>query len=313
MLYGNGSSTVLVRMFNESLTSFIGVIEITSSNNTIEKLYIDGDIDEIRQTFAGSQTNSIVGIILEKGAKNNTIVNNIICNNTSCGIYISDIESFNNIISENICRNNTYGIHLHNFCTNNIITGNICNDNGRGIYLQGSSSNNTIIGNICSNNEKGICLDSSSNNTITGNTCNNKIDYGFYGIYLKNSYNNVISGNSSYGNRERHEGTGIYLDSSSNNIISGNSCRNNDVYGIFLISSSNNAIVGNIFSCDNYGTGMPEISTYAGEVVVGSQRWGIKLSGKNNNDNLIAYNSIMGENYVTEGGTGNTFTGNKYN
>lgn len=274
-------------MFDDSLSSFLGVVEIASNNNIIKDLYIDGNIEGKRQMFAGSPTYTGVGIYLKSG-ENNTVINNRLYNNTSSGITI---ESSNNIISNNICMNSYSGIEIGNNSNNNNVSVNICSNNiDYGIYLYNSCNKNIISGNIC----------------------NNEIDYGKYGIYLRNSYNNVISGNSSYGNRKRHEGTGIYLDSSSNNIISGNNCRNNDVNGIFLISSSNNAIVGNIFSCDNYGTGTPEVSTYAGEVVVGSQRWGIKLSGENNNDNLIAYNSIMGENYVTEGGTGNTFIGNKY-
>ena len=124
-----------------------------------------------------------------------------------------------------------------------------------------------------SNFSRGIYLSNSDNNTITGNTCNNN---SYYGIYLSNSNNNTITGNT---------------------------CNNNNRYSISLSdSSNNNTITGN--TCIRR-TG--QSSDYT------SLQYTIRLDGTENNYNLIAYNNIMGKNYVSDGGTGNTFNGNKYN
>ena len=179
--------------------------------------------------------------------------------------------------------------------SNNTITGNTCNNSGRGIYLFGSS-NNTITGNTCnSNNHHGIYLDSSSNNTITGNTCNSS---NYHGIHLDSSSNNTITGNTC----NNSGNYGIFLYGSSNNTITGNTCNNNLYSGIRLFSSSNNTITGN--TCIR-GNGTSSDYTNA--------QYTIYLFSTKNNYNLISSNNIMGKNYVSDGGTGNTFVNNKYN
>lgn len=235
-LSGNGTATVLKRMWDNS--DLEGVISITAVNGkcTVANLQVDGN--------GASYT----------GRNNN-------------GIYLSSSE---NIITGNTFTNsNYYGIYLSG--SGNTVTGNIFSSNGRcGIYLS-SSENSTISGNTFINNSStGIYLNSSHNNTVTGNTFNN------------NSY-------------------GIYVSSSNSNTITGNTC-NNDGIGIWLVSSKSNTIVGN--TCIR-GTG--QNSDYA------FSQYTIYLNGTGNNSNLIAYNNIMGKNYTSGGGTGNTFMGNKYN
>ena len=183
-----------------------------------------------------------------------------------------------------------YGIYLSS-SSNNTITGNTCNNNYYGIYLS-SSSNNTITGNTYNNNNYGIRLSSSSNNTITGNTCNNNS----YGIYLHSSNNNTVASNTCNNNS-----SSIYLSKSSNNTITGNTCNNND-YGIYLYSSNNNTVAGN--TCIRGGGTSSDYK---------SSQYTIRLYGADNNYNLISSNNIMGKNYVSDGGTGNTFVNNKYN
>ena len=162
-----------------------------------------------------------------------------------------------------------------------------------GIYLS-SSRNNTITGNTCNNNSYGIYL-SSRNNTITGNTCNNND----YGIYLPGSNDNTITGKTCNNNND----SGSRLSSGSNNTNTGNTCNNNSYYGICLfISSNNNTITGN--TCIR-GEGTPSDYT--------SAQYTILLYSTDNNYNLISSNNIMGKNYVSGGGTGNTFVNNKYN
>ena len=281
-LSGNGNATVLRRMWNSSADE--GVITITATNGgcCVENIFVDGN----KSAYSSLNNN---------------------------GIYLS--SSSNNTITGNTCNNNNSGIHLYS-SSNNTITGNTCNNNGNsGIYLS-SSSNNTITGNTCNNNgNSGIHLYSSSNNTITGNTCNNNGN----GIYLSSS-NNTITGNTCNNN-----GNGIYLSSSSNNTITGNTCNNNGNSGIYLRSSSNNTITGN--TCNNNGNGIYLFNSSSNNTITGntcirgkgtssdykSSQYTIYLNGTKNNYNLISSNNIMGKNYTSDGGTGNTFVNNKYN
>lgn len=143
-----------------------------------------------------------------------------------------------------------------------------------------------------SNNNSGIYLNNSNNNTVTGNTCNNNNR----GIRLYISDNNTITGNT-YNNNNY----GIYLYNISDNAVTGNACYNNTT-GIYLSSSNNNTVTGN--TCIR-GTG--QSSDYTG-----SQRT-IHLYSTNNTYNLIADNNIMGKNYTYGGGVSNTFVNNKYN
>ena len=300
-LRGNGNATVLKRMWSGSNHS--GVIQVSSSYCHIENFYINGN----KENYNSSNN---TGIYIN--SDNNTITGNT-CNNNNTGIYINS-DSSNNTITRNTSNNNSIGIYIYN-SSNNTITGNTGNDNSTGIYID--SDNNTITGNTCNNNNTGIYINSdSSNNTITGNTSNNNS----IGIYIYNSSDNTITGNTCNNNSN----TGIYIyNSSDNNTITGNTCNNNNNYGIY-ISSSNNTITGN--TCNNNNTGI-YISSSTKNTITGntclrgtglssdytSTQYTIRLEGANNNYNLIANNNIMGKNYVSGGGTGNTFVNNKYN
>ena len=284
-LSGNGAATILKRMWDSS--SEEGVINITAINGQccIENLQIDGNT-----TVYSSYKN--MGIYVQNN-NNNTITGNISNNNTSSSIYIQN--SNNNTITGNTCNNNNHGIYLAS-SNNNTITGNVGNNNiNNGIRLA-SSNNNTITGNV--GNNSNIYLVFSSNNTITGNISNNNDSMS--GILLfTNSNNNTITGNT-YNNNGDY---GIYLVSNNNNTITGNTCNNNDKGGIYISSSNNNnTITGN--TCIR-GTGLTSDYT--------SSQYTIYLKGSKNNYNFIANNNIMGKNYVSEGGTSNTFVNNKYN
>ncbi len=291
----------------------------TCNNNNSYGIYLANIINNNTITGNTCNNNNSYGIYLANIINNNTITGNTCNNNNSYGIYLSGNNN-NNTITGNTCNNNSYGIYLggssnNNSSSNNTVTGNTCNNNNSyGIYLS-SSSNNTVTGNTCNNNNYGIYL-YSSNNTVTGNTCNNNNNYGIYisdsnntitgntcnnnnyGIYLYSINNNTITGNT-YNNNNY----GIYLyNNNNNNTITGNTCNNNNNYGIYLSSGNNNTITGN--TCIR-GTGLASDYT--------STQYTIRLASSNNNYNLIACNNIMGKNYVSGGGTGNTFVNNKYN
>ena len=284
-LRGNGNATVLKRMWSGSNNN--GVIQVSNSYCHIENFYINGN----KENYNGGNN---FGIYLSGNNTNTTITGNICNGNNNSGIYLGS-DSTNNTVTGNTCNNNSYGINLYNTNTNTTITENICNNNSYGIYLYNNNAHNTITGNICNgNNSYGIHLYSNNTNTVTGNTCNNNNS----GIYLTRTDASTITGNICNGNNN----SGIHLYSNNTNTVTGNTCNNNNS-GIHLYSNSTkNTITGN--TCLR-GTGLSSDYT--------STQYTIRLEGANNNYNLIANNNIMGKNYVSGGGTGNTFVNNKYN
>ena len=214
------------------------------------------------------------GIYLAGGRDNNTITGNTINNNHYAGIYVNTSD-------------------------NNTITGNTFSNNNYGIY-QVRSNSNTFVGNIFNNNTNAGIFVSGSNNTITGNTSVNNGDSGIQ-VYEYGAKSNTVTGNTCINNA----GSGISLrgghQKGSNNTITGNTCINNAGSGIYVNDNDNNTITGN--TCIR-GTG--QSSDYT------STQYTIRLRGTDNNYNLIADNNIMGKNYVSEGGTGNTFVNNKF-
>ena len=135
-----------------------------------------------------------------------------------------------------------------------------------------------------------IYLYNSSNSTVTGNTCNNN---GANGIYLYNSSNSTVIGNTCSNNSS----SGINLYNSSNSTVIGNTCSNNSSSGIY-VNSSNNTITENI--CNNNTN-----STY---VLVA----GIYVASSNNTvtGNICNNNSLYGI-YVSS--SNSTVTGNTCN
>ena len=136
----------------------------------------------------------------------------------------------------------------------------------------------------------GIYLYESNNNTVTGNTCNNNNNYG---IFLNSSSNN----NTVTGNTCNSNSNGIRLYSSSNNTITGNTCSNNN-YGIrFDSSSNNNTVTGN--TCTN--------NSYIGIALYVSRNSTVTGNTCNNNDAGIDLYSSSNNTI-----TGNTCNNNSY-
>ena len=92
---------------------------------------------------------------------------------------------------------------------------------------------------------KGIYMSGISNVTIK----NIKVKAFYYGIWLDNSHNNIISGNSITASNR----SGIYLYVSSNNKISGNNITANNEYGICLVMSLDNNVSGNSLKIHDRG------------------------------------------------------------
>ena len=156
------------------------------------------------------------------------------------------------------------------------------------------------------NNNYGIYLYDSSDNTVTGNTCNNNGT----GINLTSSSNNTVTGNTCYNNNNY----GIRLYSSSNNTFTGNTCNNNGSYGIYLLSSSNeNTITGN--TCCNNDSFSIYLSDAHNNTVTGNtcnnNSCGVYLASSNNN--TVTGNTCNNNYYgirIYSSSNNNTVTGN---
>jgi len=154
-----------------------------------------------------------------------------------------------------------------------IINNNLTNNNGRAIYA--SVGNHIVIkDNHIFNNGYGVSLSYSYDNVVTNNYIE---DSDYYGIYLWDSDNNIISENEVIHNGyyaggyhgiyisesgspsfidsinntvihnhvDNNRKSGIYINSCDNNTIFGNTIENNLDYGIYLDDSDDVNIIGN--------------------------------------------------------------------
>ena len=144
--------------------------------------------------------NTLSGIHLQ-WSKNNTIVHNIISQNTGIGgIYL--VRSRENIVSNNTISHNSNGIYLQS-SEQNFVSNNTISQNSDGIKLFGScSEKNTVTHNTVSQNSNGIVLVGSAQNTVVHNTVSQNTDTG---IILTDSArqntvaHNIVSYNRGYG------------------------------------------------------------------------------------------------------------------
>lgn len=165
-LSGNGSATVLKRMWDSSETE--GIITVTATNGgcCIENLFVDGN----KANFSEFNNHGISLI----SSSNNTVTGNT-CNDNQRGIYLSNSDT--NTITGNTCNGNSYGIYLISSDTNTV-TGNTC-IRGTGqssdyttsqytIRIGGSSNNYNLIAynNIMG---KDVVINGGTNNTSAGN------------------------------------------------------------------------------------------------------------------------------------------------
>ncbi|MFX1499855.1 MAG: NosD domain-containing protein [Promethearchaeota archaeon] len=177
-----------------------------------------------------------------------------------------------------------------------------------GIRLQSVSNGTIFKNNVSNNNYDGIYLIDSKNNTISGNTVN----YNDYGIAMEDSSKNMVLGNIVENNRIR----GIFLGDISNNTISGNTLNNNSNSGIALFpNSNNNTISGNIVNNSVYG--IISISSYfntvSGNTINNQTTYGIYLDNCDNN--TISGNNVSITQYgiYFDNSNNNTVSGNTVN
>jgi uncharacterized repeat protein (TIGR01451 family) len=191
-------------------------------------------------------------------------------------------------------------------CTNITIDGNtITNSYSVGIHVINSpgSSNNKALNNTLTGNRDAIVWYGTNNGEISGNIIQNST---LVGMYLHNSLNNLISGNTVTGTQTAPgsyncNGDGIYLETvSNNNTISGNTISNNVNNGIHFWNGCNyNTISGNAITNNGNGIylyGSLFNSIISGNNVSDNSNVGIYIyqSAVNNIENNIANNNGYG-------------------
>ena len=198
------------------------------------------------------------------------------------------------------------------------ISGFLVKDGFYGIklnYVKGCTiANNTVI--YCA--QPGIALIFSDGNTITGNNAsfNGIVGEGWYGIYLSNSNDNLITNNVAYGNGAY----GINLfPSCRNNTIRGNVLQGN-MYGLYMFTdctgnliekndmsrNTNSGLDLRINCTDNLirnntmennvvaGLTLMEDSgdnTISGNLIRGNGRYGMQIQSRSDG-NTITFNNI---------------------
>lgn len=203
------------------------------------------------------------------------------------GIRLSNVN--NSQLINNNCSYNSRGIFLTS-CYNNKISGNIANKNdAEGISLK-YCDNNDIEGNTMIDNNvhgvqpvpgRGMYIDNSNNNTITGNSA----DDNGYGIYLLLGDNNTVLGNTAEGNNDY----GIFYDGGYYSNISRNIICYNNKYGIYLQDFFNGTALENIVNYNEAGLSLlwSDDNILSGNTANYNQYYGIQLQHSN-------YNQIIG-------------------
>lgn len=171
----------------------------------------------------------------------NTVVQNLLFNNSAAGISIS--QSVGNNVSYNDVSESAYGIELSSSNTT-FVVGNTVADNSYGIYLEYSSNDTVRENTLLRNSVDGIFPNACHDIVVSSN----EVSESAYGVQLYGSNAITVLGNSLTDNSY-----GIYLAySGPSNIIENNTVLEND-WGVALYGSSGNIFTGNTVSYNTYG------------------------------------------------------------
>lgn len=167
------------------------------------------------------------GIWLDDSCDNNIISNNDVSNNIDNGIVLSEF-CHDNTISGNILKYNYggWGICLIQYCNGNTIFNNTVNENANNVFTTGTGIY--------------LVLDCDYNN-ISQNAVNDNDEYGIY--IADGSGNNTLSGNIFGNTITARQNTGIFLENSDDNIIIGNTFLNNNLRGVDIDANSDNTLI----------------------------------------------------------------------
>lgn len=225
-------------------------LKITGEDN--KKTVIDGDKKSFvillnkNDIFISNLKiqNSNFGLITigDKNISNNTVLNNVISNNSN-GVFLQN-SSCKNLIKNNSFENNKEALQLYQSSENKIVENNFIDIGQSAIILKEKSKNNIIENNNITGCSKGILVFRWSNdNSIKYN----KLTKNDKAILIKKSYYNKI-----FGNDISYNTGGINLEYSKYNNVSKNYFSKNTKYAVYFVGSDNNVIYNdNIFLNNN--------------------------------------------------------------
>ena len=308
-----GSETIYIRADGSidpptaSITT-VDNVAYTFTDDIHDSIVVERDNITIDGNDYTIQPNQTQDIGLDLSYRSDVIVKNTKVTGFERGIYL--YISMNNTLYRNTLSNNHYGIYLK-FSIGNTISENIVNSSQIGVYLEISSSNTISENAAVDNSDDGIQLQSLSNhNTIVGNTITKKGEESEHGIYLYNSRNNTIVGNT-----VSNAHGAIQISSSSNyNSICGNTVYDN-TRGIYLTESSNNIVCGNEAKFNRKGVQYDYATSneFYHNTIKNNEDYGFVVHNSDNNtfhhnnfiDNLPAQGSTISINTWDDGAEGN--------
>jgi hypothetical protein len=251
--------------------------------------------------------NGDYGVLIHKGANNNTIGTN--------GDGVNDAAE-RNVISGNV----THGVWITGSgATGNVVAGNYIGTNATGTAALANGGNGVQIDSGVSNNRIGTnadgIADAAERNVISGN--------GLHGILIDGSQLNVVAGNYvgtdaagalALGNG----GNGVQLSNSANNRVGGstavecNVISGNQSNGIWIPGNNpdNNVIQGNIIGLDAAGTAAVG-NAFTGVLIdagTGNKVSGNIISGNGANGVALRFGGTM-QNFVMGNYIGTDVTG----
>ncbi|PKP52682.1 MAG: hypothetical protein CVT90_02555, partial [Candidatus Altiarchaeales archaeon HGW-Altiarchaeales-3] len=310
-LYGSGNN---ITSNSINLNDLYGIYLMDSSDNSI-----------INNTVTSNNNN---GIYLQYSSQN-TIINNTVTFNNYYGILLED-SSDNTLLGNDLTKNKVYSLFDNGNggegCNN--VENNTGGDIGKPIRYEHDKSGinisdtneyseiifcnvrDSIISNVTISNPEstsdGIIFVYSDNNVIENSNLHNN----YHGIYLRNSLNNELAGNTVNSNYYR----GIYLRHSDSNTLIENTAELND-YGIYLDNAKSNNITGNTVNL-NKKSGMylsnSDENALAGNTANLNKNYGVYLSYsiQNNIINNTANSNDETGIYISTLSKENEFTGN---
>ncbi len=189
-------------------------------------------------TLNNSTTGSNGGVFLTN-VTNGNIIGNSFYNHRNAGVYGTATDYI--IVSGNTFKNHQHGVFLggsYNEVIGNTFKGD---GTGSGVIIQFSSSyhDNLIDGNTIENCWQGIFIFDSNNNTISGNTALRNLNFGI--AVTATADNNLFLDNILLNNTL----SGIIIENCVDNTIEGTRAIANQQHGIYLMNADHTTIYHN--------------------------------------------------------------------
>ena len=317
-IYIYPSSTNNTVSYNKLSNNTNGLYIWSSNNNTANSnnetgINLEDSCNNIL-TNNTANSNRDFGFMIDN-CTGNVFTNNSVLNSSGgdpgIGFCLEECNN-NSIINNTISNSGLVDIAIVNGSNLNNISNNIIQSSGTvtaGIALISQSSNNTILNNTLNGNSNGsgIALTSfppmfpaadNNYNNITNNSIKGYED----GIYMSNSRNNTLTGNTANSNNE----TGIYLNSSSNNTIICNWVQNNTDAGFYLEEGStgntienNNIIVNGDYNLTTTGYEYQFYNDQSNNVEAKNNYWGAGMNDSKINASIYDWQDDSSKGNVT--------------